>query len=56
MALRDLVVTTETTMRDPFRKTAKVAETSLLRLCGETPMGDRNEIHRVDKIREGGNE
>ena len=54
MALRDLVVTTETTMRDPFRKTAKVVETSSLRLCGETPMGDRNEIHRVDKIREGG--
>jgi len=54
MALRHLVVTTETAVRDPFRKTAKVAETSSLRLCGETPMGDRNEIHRVDKIREGG--
>jgi len=35
MALRHLVVTTETTVRDPFRKTATVTETSSLRLCGE---------------------
>ena len=35
MALRHLVVTTETTVRDPFRTTANVTETSSLRLRGE---------------------
>ena len=55
MALRHLVVTTETAVRDPFRKTANVTETSSLRLCGEPPMDSSDGVQRVVKISEGGN-
>jgi hypothetical protein len=59
MALRHVVVTTEanytTRVRDPFRTTAKVTETSSLRLCGEprwiTAMG----FIGSTKMSEGGN-
>jgi hypothetical protein len=54
MALRDLVVTTETTARDPFRKTAKVTETSSLRLCGEPRWETEMESIGSTKFREGG--
>jgi hypothetical protein len=56
MALRHLVVTTETTVRDPFRKTAKVTETSSLRLCGEARWVPAMESGGSVKISEGGNE